>query len=143
MPQTYSVWRRLYDSMKWIPKIASRNWDTCLCSNHQTILIITFFRKIKEVVCRIKGYQAFVFSSYFGNIPKPKKILIGVPVIDNFVWIIKGKFRYIALSVFSGSIKKLFSIDCVNIYLFSILFFNKFFLLEKLVLSHIADIVIH
>ena len=30
--------------------------------------------------------------------------------------------RYVALFVFSGSIKKLFSIDCINIYLFSIFF---------------------
>ena len=34
--------------------------------------------------------------------------------------------RYIALSVVSRSIKKLFSIDYVNIYFFSIFFFNRF-----------------
>ena len=34
--------------------------------------------------------------------------------------------RYISLFVFSGSIKKLFSIDCVNIYLFSIFFSTSF-----------------
>ena len=28
--------------------------------------------------------------------------------------------QYIAFFVFSGSIKKLFSIDCVNVYLFSV-----------------------
>ena len=35
-----------------------------------------------------------------------------------------NKPRYIALFVVSGSIKKLFSIDCVNIYLFSVFFFS-------------------
>ena len=89
--------------MKWIPKIASRNWDTCLCSNRQTILIITFFRKIKEVVCRITGYQAFLVTSEIYLNP-----------------------------VFSGSIKKLFSIDCVNIYLFSIFFSKDFSWWKKL-----------
>ena len=34
--------------------------------------------------------------------------------------------RYIALFMFSESIRKLFSINCVNIYLFSIFFFNRF-----------------
>ena len=39
--------------------------------------------------------------------------------------------RYIALFVVSGSIKKLFSIYCINIYLLSIFFFNRFCSLEK------------
>ena len=39
--------------------------------------------------------------------------------------------RHIALFVFSRSIKKLFTIDCVNIYLFSIFFFNRFCRVEN------------
>ena len=38
---------------------------------------------------------------------------------------------YIALLVVSESIKKVFSIDFVNIYLFSIIFFNKFCPVQK------------
>ena len=40
--------------------------------------------------------------------------------------------RYISLIVFSGSIKNLFSIDCVNIYLFQILFLKDFVQWRKL-----------
>ena len=40
--------------------------------------------------------------------------------------------------VFSGSIKELFSIDCVNIYLFSIIFSIDFARLEKVGLPHIC-----
>ena len=62
--------------------------------------------------------------------------------------------RYIALFVVSGSMKKLFSIDCVNIYfsksvvLANIYIFSIFFSIDftrwKIVrLPHIAYIVIH
>ena len=68
-----------------------------------------------------------------------------------------NKSRYIALFMVSGSIKKLFLIDFVNTYLFSIffsivfaniyifsIFFFKIFPLWKSVgLSHIAYMVIH
>ena len=48
-----------------------------------------------------------------------------------------------ALIIFSRSIEKLFSVDCVNIYLFSI-FFSIDFAREKSVgLPQIAYIVIH
>ena len=55
---------------------------------------------------------------------------------------------YIALFVVSGSIKKLFSIDCDNIFTFlnqklinfSQYFFNRF---KSVGLPHIADILIH
>ena len=39
--------------------------------------------------------------------------------------------RYIALFVVSGSVKKLFAVDYVNICLFSIFFFNRFCQVEK------------
>ena len=42
--------------------------------------------------------------------------------------------RYIALFMFNGSIKKLFSMDCVNIYLF-LIFFYRFYLVEKAFLN--------
>ena len=53
--------------------------------------------------------------------------------------------QYVALSVVSGSIKKLFSIDCVNIYFSqSIIFFQSFYNTFKSVgLPHITYIVIH
>ena len=38
-----------------------------------------------------------------------------IPEFHNFI---VNESRYIALFVVSGSIKKLFSIDCVNIYIF-------------------------
>ena len=43
----------------------------------------------------------------------------------------KRKSRYIPLTVFSRSVKKLLSIDCVKIYLFSIFFFKRFSPVEK------------
>ena len=44
-----------------------------------------------------------------------------------YIFYIKvNESRYIALFVVSESIKKLFLIDCVNIYLFSIFFFSNF-----------------
>ena len=48
--------------------------------------------------------------------------------------------RYIALIVFSGSIKNLFSIDYVNIYLFSIFFSIHFARWKSVGLLHIAYI---
>ena len=51
--------------------------------------------------------------------------------------------QYVALFVFSGSIKKIFSIDCVNIYIFSIFFSKDFFRWKSLGLPHIVYIVIH
>ena len=51
--------------------------------------------------------------------------------------------RYTALFVFSGSIKKLFSIDCVNIYLLSIFFVIDFPQWKSEGLPHIAYIAIH
>ena len=42
-----------------------------------------------------------------------------------------------------GSIKKIFSIDCVNIYLFSIFFFNRFCPVEKCGVAHIVYMVIY
>ena len=51
--------------------------------------------------------------------------------------------RYIALFAFSWSIKKLFSIDCVNTYLFSIFFSIYFTRWERMGLPHIAYIIIH
>ena len=51
--------------------------------------------------------------------------------------------RYIALFVVSGSIKKLFSIDCVNIYLFSIFFSIDFSGWKSVGLPHTAYNVIH
>ena len=44
----------------------------------------------------------------------------------------KVKSHGTALFVFSKSIKKLFSIDRVNIFLFSIFFFNRFYLWKKI-----------
>ena len=51
--------------------------------------------------------------------------------------------RYIALFAFSWSIKKLFSIDCVNTYLFSIFFSIYFTRWERMGLPHIAYIIIY
>ena len=51
--------------------------------------------------------------------------------------------RYIALLVFSQSIKKLFSIDCVNIYLFLIFFSIDFAQWKRVGLPHVAYISIH
>ena len=51
--------------------------------------------------------------------------------------------RYIALLVFSGSIKKTFSIDCVNIYRFSIFFTIDFARRKNKGLPHIAYILVH
>ena len=51
--------------------------------------------------------------------------------------------RYIALFAVSGSIKKLFSIDYVNIYIFLIFFSIDFARWKSVGLSHIAYIVIH
>ena len=50
--------------------------------------------------------------------------------------------RYILLFVFSRSIKKLFSIDYVNIYLSSILFSIDFAWWKGVGLPHIPDIMI-
>ena len=59
-------------------------------------------------------------------------------------YILKGnESRYIALFVVSGSIKKVFSIDCVNIYLFSIFFSIDFVQWKSVGLHDIAYIVIH
>ena len=42
---------------------------------------------------------------------------------QKFICLLKvNESRYITLFVFSGSIKKFFSTDCINIYLFSIFF---------------------
>ena len=49
----------------------------------------------------------------------------------------------IALFVVSGSIKKLFSIDCANIYLFSIYFSIDFVPWICVGLPHVPYIVIH
>ena len=49
--------------------------------------------------------------------------------------------RHIALFVFSGSIKKLFSIDFVKIYLFSMFFSIGFSRWKNVELPHIAHIV--
>ena len=51
--------------------------------------------------------------------------------------------RYIELFVFSGSINKFFSIDCVNMYLSLIFFSIDFRREENMGLPHIAYIVIH
>ena len=78
---------------------------------------------IQEALYRIRGCPAVAFSTWFGNIPKPKEVLISVTGIDNCFYIIKvNKWWHIVLFVFSGSIKKFFSIDRVNIYLFSLFF---------------------
>ena len=50
---------------------------------------------------------------------------------------------YIALFVVSGSIEKLFSIDCVNIYIFSKKFSIDFARWKSLTLLHIAYTVLH
>ena len=50
--------------------------------------------------------------------------------------------RYIALFMFSGSIKKLFSIDCINVYFLSILFAIDFARWKRAGLHHFAYIVI-
>ena len=73
---------------------------------------------------------------------------------DKFILIKVNKSGYIALFVVSGSIKKLFSIDCVNIYfsqaivfakigLFSICSSMNFARWVSVGLSHIAYIMIH
>ena len=52
--------------------------------------------------------------------------------------------RYIALFLVSGSIKKLFSIDCVKIYFSQSIAYYLFSITFKSVgLPHTADIVIH
>ena len=51
--------------------------------------------------------------------------------------------RDFAFFVSSGSIKKLFSIDCVNIYLFSMFFSKEFARWKSVGIPHIAYIVIH
>ena len=51
--------------------------------------------------------------------------------------------RYIALFVVSGSIKKLFSFDYVNIYLFSMLFSIDIVRWKSVGLPHIPYVVIH
>ena len=51
--------------------------------------------------------------------------------------------RYIALFVVSGSIKKLFSFDYVNIYLFSKLFSIDFVQWKSVGLPRIPYVVIH
>ena len=61
-----------------------------------------------------------------------------------FLFFLKiNESRYIALFVFSGSIKKLFAIDYVNIYLFSIFFSIDFTGWKSVGLPHVAYIVIH
>ena len=55
---------------------------------------------------------------------------------NRFIKVIKS--RHIALFVFSGSIRKLFSVDCVNIYLFSISFSIEFSWWKNVELPHIA-----
>ena len=50
---------------------------------------------------------------------------------------------YIELLVVSGFIKELFSIDYINIYLFSIFFFDRFCSVEKYGVPHNAYIVIY
>ena len=54
-----------------------------------------------------------------------------------------NRSRYIALFVVSGSIKKIFLIDYVNIYLFSIFFSIDFARWKSKGLPDIAYIVIH
>ena len=60
----------------------------------------------------------------------------------SFVKVKVNESRYIALFVFRGSIKKLFSIDSVNIYLFSIFFSIDFSRWKGVRLPHVAYIVI-
>ena len=69
----------------------------------------------------LKLYSAITYFSKFHNNPIKWEWEDGIKVNES---------RYIALFVVSGSIKKLFSIDYVNIYLFSIIFFNRFFPVE-------------
>ena len=52
-----------------------------------------------------------------------------------------NEWRYIALFVFSEPIKKLFSIDCVNIFLFSAFFSIDFAQWKSVGLTHIAYLI--
>ena len=82
-------------------------------------------KKIDEISLRI----SFIDKSF------------GFTVFIDFIKV--NKSRYIALLLFSGYIKKPFSIDCVNIYLFSMLFSIDFARWKSMGLLHIAYIVIY
>ena len=90
-----------------------------------TVLQITqskmlFNRVLNKALLRflsvVSRFSSELFLNVCGSSCKWKRFLIKV-----------SKSRYIALFVYSRSIKKLFSVDCVNIYLFSI-FFQSIFL---------------
>ena len=100
-------------------------WDVC-CSDLVNLLWSGSSLIKKEG--KVKGPYFSIYERFFIFITAQFKV---------------NESRYIALFAFSLSIKKLFSIDCVNTYLFSISFSIYFTRWERMGLPHIAYIIVH
>ena len=72
-------------------------------------LLLFFFWKFNFIVTLLASF--FIHHKFWSN----ERIFFNLNFKGN-------ESRYMGLFVFSGSIRKLFSIDCVNIHLFSIFF---------------------
>ena len=87
--------------------------------------LLMFYLQLKLMLLKLSFFKLSLLLLFF----TPRWRVVSGGCICSYVKV--NKSRYIALLVFSGSMKKFSAIDCVSLYLFSIIFFNRFCLVEK------------
>ena len=111
----------------------------------QTSVIINIhkhlIRSIFILILLMKKIEKTVRENFYHW--REKVVRLNVKINIQYITFKINESRYVALFAVSGSIKKLFSIDYVNAYLFSIFFSIDFSQWKSVGLPRIAYIVIH